>query len=92
MSAMFDYISGKRRGTKAQLEASLEHALGLLGTEIEENEKLRVVAATAWFPVQENTGYIDWGELEPGEDKPNIVLKDGWEWKRGVIRFDDNEC
>jgi regulator of replication initiation timing len=41
MSKMFDYISGKREGREAELEASLEHALGHLGGEIEESAKLR---------------------------------------------------
>ena len=42
MSAMFYYISGKRAGEGARVEASLEHALGCLGVEIEENNRLRV--------------------------------------------------
>jgi hypothetical protein len=41
MSAMFDYISGKASGEIARAEASLEHALGCLGAELEENERLR---------------------------------------------------
>ena len=41
MSAMFDYITGKKSGREAELEASLEHMGGYLGTEIEDNEKLR---------------------------------------------------
>ena len=41
MSAMFDYITGKKSGREAELEASLEHMGGYLGAEIEDNEKLR---------------------------------------------------
>ena len=41
MSAMFDYITGKKSGREAELEASLEHMGGYLGIEIEDNEKLR---------------------------------------------------
>lgn len=41
MSKQFDYIFGQREGREAELEASLEHALGHLGIEIEENAKLR---------------------------------------------------
>lgn len=41
MSAMFDYVSGKKSGEGARVEASLEHALGCLGVEIEEREKLQ---------------------------------------------------
>lgn len=41
MSAMFDYITGRASGPEAELKASLEHALGCLGTELEEAEKYR---------------------------------------------------
>jgi hypothetical protein len=41
MSAMFDYIIGKTQGEEGRLAASLEHALGCLGTEIEHNADLR---------------------------------------------------
>ena len=41
MSATFDYITGKKSGREAELEASLEHMGGYLGIEIEDNEKLR---------------------------------------------------
>jgi hypothetical protein len=41
MSATFDYITGKKSGREAELEASLEHMGGHLGIEIEDNEKLR---------------------------------------------------
>lgn len=41
MSAMFDFISGKRRSKVAELEASLEHTSGYLGVELQENERLR---------------------------------------------------
>ena len=43
MSAMFDYITGKKSGREAELEASLEHMGGYLEIEIEDNEKLRAV-------------------------------------------------
>ena len=41
MNAMFDYITGKKSGREAELEASLEHMGGYLGVEIDDNEKLR---------------------------------------------------
>jgi len=41
MSAMLDYISGKKSGREAELEASLEHTAGHLGVELEEAGKLR---------------------------------------------------
>ena len=41
MSAMFDYITGKKTGREAELEASLEHMGGHLGAEIDDNERLR---------------------------------------------------
>jgi hypothetical protein len=41
MSAIFNFISGKRRGKIAELEASVGHTAGYLGLELEENERLR---------------------------------------------------
>ena len=41
MSAMFDYITGKKSGREAELEASLEHMGGHLGVEMDDNGKLR---------------------------------------------------
>jgi hypothetical protein len=41
MDKTFAYISGKKRGKIAELEAREEYALGKLGIEIEDNEKLR---------------------------------------------------
>ena len=46
MNAMFDYITGKKSGREAELEASLEHMGGYLGAEIEDNEKLRAEIAS----------------------------------------------
>lgn len=44
-SKMFAYISGQSEGKIAELEAREEYALGHLGSQIEENEKLRAELA-----------------------------------------------
>lgn len=59
MSKMFDYISGIAEGGTAKLEASLEHALGHLGIEIEENEKLRVEIARLRAALEEIGNLFD---------------------------------
>lgn len=41
MSAMFDYVTGKRVGNVAALKAELEHVSGYLGAEIEEADAAR---------------------------------------------------
>lgn len=41
MSKMFDFITGKRSGKVAELEATIEHMGGYLGLEIEDNARLR---------------------------------------------------
>lgn len=46
VSAMFDYTTGKRRGKAAELSASLEHALGHLGTAVDEGEAARAAFLT----------------------------------------------
>lgn len=66
MSAMFDFITGKRRGKVAELEASVEYTSGYLGVEIEENAKLRaenerLMAVLRWYADFEN-----WLEDAPG--------------------------
>ncbi len=56
MSHMFDFITGKRVGKKAELAASLEHALGHLGTELEENKRLRT--ALEFYAAAENSEWM----------------------------------
>ena len=58
MSALFDYITGKKTGREVELDASLEHMGGHLGVEMDDNEKLRAELAhihkdrTAWANIE----------------------------------------
>ena len=62
MSAMFDYITGKKSGREAELEASLEHLGGYLGVEMDDNEKLRAEVGRLRTALRVNAlrwGYTD---------------------------------
>lgn len=75
MSAMFDYITGKKSGREAELEASLEHMGGHLGIEIDDNEKLRaeIERLTAEnkkmkSALKDVMGYVDFEHLFGSDD------------------------
>lgn len=65
MSKVFEYIAGQTDGEVARLEAENEYALGCLGVELKENQKLR--AALTRIAEQKTTAELNEEQSESAD-------------------------
>ena len=87
MSAMFDYITGKKSGREAELEASLEHMGGYLGIEIEDNEKLRAEIERLTAALRDCAYVAKHGEPVDGKPLDSVTQ---WIAERAELALEQN--